>query len=1555
MKKRRVWAVVVLCWVLSLGAGVGQAAQAKGQSPDTSVIILPNVQTGIVPDLIISEIMQNPAAVSDANGEWLELYNAGDASFNLDGCILRDLGTDNHTINNGGPLVITPGAYLVLGRNGSSGSNGGLAVDYEYTGFTLGNTADEVILDCDGAEIDRVVYDGGPDFPDPTGASMQLLSPSLDNNNGGNWCEATGPWPGSNGDFGTPGGDTVCLSINKTASPLTDVPLGGEVTYEITLNNPTGFAVNPVSVTDALPAEVDFNRWLNQPAGASVVGDQLAWTGMVGAQGSVRFRFVVDHVGSYGDQVTNQVEYSYAGSSTSAQVTFTVEPRPFVGEVVVNEIMPNPDAVNDTAGEWLELFNPGSVPVDLNSCILTDDGGSSHTIDNGGALIIEPGNYLVLGINDDAATNGNVTLDYDYDFYFLANGDDEVVLVCGNTEVDRVNYNSGFPFAAGASMQLHDPALNNNSSANWCQSSAPWSGSAGDFGSPGEANVCPADLRVTKSVNPATVRPGQGFEYTLNFTNLGPALAGGVVLTDIVPIYMTGVTVSNSGATINPLGGLPFIWTVEELSPGEGGTITIQGDLDAPLPRGFVFSNTAQIGASMPDPAQGNNQDQVRVTVRNAQPRARDDSAVTTEENPITIAVLDNDSDPNDDGLALVSVANPANGTAAIDGLTVVYTPALNFAGQERFTYEVSDGSLNDSATIEITVNPLNDRPVAQDDTAQTDEDVSVAISVLENDSDTDGNLNPASVQVTIDPANGSAVGEPATGEITYSPEPNFNGVDSFTYRICDDGTPLPPRCATASVTITVHAVNDPPQAVDDTALTYEDMPLTLSVLNNDTDNDGDLVSASLAVINGPANGLAQVLAVSGQIVYTPGLNFNGTDILTYEICDNGSPPPARCAAATVTVTISPVNDPPTLYDDLIEAEEDTPLVISVLSNDSDLDGDSLTLHGLGLVPNGTAIISGSSVVYTPVLNFNGPDSFTYLAGDGLLSDTARVTITVTPINDPPLALDDLYFGQEDADLTVLAASGVLSNDFDVESDALTATLVSDVLSGTLTFFPDGSFIYAPSLEFSGAVTFTYLADDGDLLSNVATTTLLIGVKNDPPIAGDDLATTDEDMPLDIVVLSNDDDPDGQLILSSITVMSGPVYGTASPRPAGTIFYQPAANFNGSDGFSYQICDDGLPPPILCATAGVSIHVKAVNDPPLAIDDQPITMEDEAVTVYPLANDLDVDGDTLAIINLSQPVHGAATLSQTALVYKPDLNFNGAEILTYAIDDGLLSATASISLTVLPVNDPPYFVNLDIPPGMVDEPYTQTILVADVDANDSLTISAPLLPAWLSLSPLRNGLAALHGTPTAGDSGQHPLRLLASDGEIGVSHEALITVGESQPPLLTDNLYLPLLFRLPPPEPPDLIVESLVVARNAVTVVIKNIGGLPVNDAFWVDVYIDPSSPPAYNLTWPLIAEQGVVWGVTDPIPPGGELTLTLGGAYYFPAESYLEEISSGMPVWAQVDSANIHTTYGGVLEGDEANNLFGPVTAADILVPHIPKADNLSQQVGSRSLPGRR
>ncbi|NNE07933.1 MAG: lamin tail domain-containing protein, partial [Gemmatimonadetes bacterium] len=155
-------------------------------------------------DVVITEIMQNPAAVSDANGEWIELYNSTGSPIDIEGWTIGDGDAENHTIQAGGSSVIPANGFYVMGRFSDVTQNGGVTLDYPYTGMTLGNGADAVVLKEGGATIDSVGYDDGVTFPDPSGASMELVDPAADNSVGGNWEEnLTDPY--GDGDYGTPG------------------------------------------------------------------------------------------------------------------------------------------------------------------------------------------------------------------------------------------------------------------------------------------------------------------------------------------------------------------------------------------------------------------------------------------------------------------------------------------------------------------------------------------------------------------------------------------------------------------------------------------------------------------------------------------------------------------------------------------------------------------------------------------------------------------------------------------------------------------------------------------------------------------------------------------------------------------------------------------------------------------------------------------------------------------------------------------------------------------------------------------------------------------------------------------------------------------------------------------------------------------------------------------------------------------------------------------------------------------------------------------------------
>ncbi|MGA9533457.1 MAG: Ig-like domain-containing protein, partial [Anaerolineales bacterium] len=564
-----------------------------------------------------------------------------------------------------------------------------------------------------------------------------------------------------------------------------------------------------------------------------------------------------------------------------------------------------------------------------------------------------------------------------------------------------------------------------------------------------------------------------------------------------------------------------------------------------------------------------------------------------------------------------------ANGSTVVNGNnTITYTPDPDWNGSDSFDYQVTDTAQgaeiqqSDAATVDITVDPVNDVPIANVDTVGTDEDASVTVSVLSND--TGLGDAPVSVTVTGSAANGAALANP-NNTVTYTPDANWNGVDSFVYTVTDDNGDFD----TAAVTVTVNSVNDPPTAGNDSASVDEDSSVTFNVLTNDGDVDGTLDETSVAVVSAPSHGTSSPNP-DGTIDYTPDADYRGSDSFTYTVDDNDG---ATSNAATVSMTVNPVDDTPLTNADSYDTDEDVPLTVpvpGVLGNDSGFGDTPITLTMVATPPpseGSVALSDDGSFTFAPAANFNGTTSFGYTITDsGLLSgenaDTsglATVTITVYPVNDPPLAANDpqsptVYQVDEDdpAGLTV-AAPGVLGNDTDVDNivpDDLSAVLDSDPSNGTVTLSPDGSFEYHPDRDFNGTDSFTYLANDGtDDSSSPATVNLIVNPTNDLPNAVDDnFGSIDQGATVTDSVSSNDSDPDAgdSVDPSSVTITSGPAHGTSVPNVDGTVTYTHDGGADLSDSFVYRICDSAPSP--LCDTATVDITIRR---PQLTIDLSP--------------------------------------------------------------------------------------------------------------------------------------------------------------------------------------------------------------------------------------------------------------------------------------------------------------------------------------------------------------
>lgn len=387
-------------------------------------------------------------------------------------------------------------------------------------------------------------------------------------------------------------------------------------------------------------------------------------------------------------------------------------------------------------------------------------------------------------------------------------------------------------------------------------------------------------------------------------------------------------------------------------------------------------------------------------------------------------------------------------------------------------------------SVVATTPAPPDESPEAVNDTITIPEDSPpITVNVLAND-DPNGETDLSVRIISVDgPAAGEAQVNPG-GSITYTPPRNFTGTVTIVYEICDDDN----DCDTATLTIIITPLPDPPIARNDpSVITSEGVATTTEVMANDSDPDGDPIR--VVSVTKPDNGAVKINKPEYTVTYTPTTNFSGIDVFAYTISDPGG----LTDTARVTVTVLATNDPPIAQPDAITTAEDSSEQILVLANDTDPDlpDDTLDIVAVSQPLHGTAVISGTVIIYTPVEDYAGPDEFTYTISDSQgATDTAQVTVTIIPVNDPPIARNNVYTTSLAAPPLDVSVPGVLENDEDPENQPLTAAQETSPSAGNLIFNSDGSFTYEPAA--TGTFRFRYRAIDVAAATDVATVTLRI-------------------------------------------------------------------------------------------------------------------------------------------------------------------------------------------------------------------------------------------------------------------------------------------------------------------------------------------------------------------------------------------------------------------------------------------------------------------------------
>jgi N-acetylmuramoyl-L-alanine amidase len=449
--------------------------------------------------------------------------------------------------------------------------------------------------------------------------------------------------------------------------------------------------------------------------------------------------------------------------------------------------------------------------------------------------------------------------------------------------------------------------------------------------------------------------------------------------------------------------------------------------------------------------------------VRQRAPITEDDSATTDEGMVVDIAVLANDRDPDGDALRVVGVSRAANGWVLVNGdHTLRYHPDTGFAGRDGFVYWVDDGHGGaggaGTAFVTVHVNDVADAPVAESQVVETDEDTALAIALVASDADRDR----LAFAIERPPAHGSLVGEPP--ELSYVPDADYNGPDRFVFAV-DDGRG---GSDTGTVSITIDAVDDAPEAVDDEAVTSEGMVVDIAVLANDRDPDGGVLR-----VVGVTQAVNGWVLINGDhtLRYQPNTGFRGLDGFAYTVAgtDGG------ISTATVGVEVKDIADAPVAENQVVETDEDTAVAITLVA--SDADGDRLAFTIERPPAHGSLIKTAPDLSYVPDADYSGPDRFVFAVDDGRGgSDTGTVSITIDAVDDAPEAVDDEALTSEGMVVDI----AVLANDRDPDGGVLRVVGVTQAVSGWVLINGDHTLRYQPNTGFSGLDGFAYTVVDAD-------------------------------------------------------------------------------------------------------------------------------------------------------------------------------------------------------------------------------------------------------------------------------------------------------------------------------------------------------------------------------------------------------------------------------------------------------------------------------------------
>ncbi|ENY4906757.1 tandem-95 repeat protein, partial [Vibrio parahaemolyticus] len=773
----------------------------------------------------------------------------------------------------------------------------------------------------------------------------------------------------------------------------------------------------------------------------------------------------------------------------------------------------------------------------------------------------------------------------------------------------------------------------------------------------------------------------------------------------------------------------------------------------------------------------------VDVTPENDAPVAKDDTAITDEDTPVTIDVLPNDTDVDGDKLSVESASVPKEqGTVEVVNGKLVFTPAENFNGDAEITYTVTDGELTDAAKVTVTVNPVNDAPTIKVDAVEsiTEDAVStdtVVATLTVRDTDTSAD------QLTVSLENNSNGYFVLVGDEVKLTQAGVDAVNNDELNLKDltisasvsDGVN---PTASDSDSLIVTRVNDAPtveNAIADQVLSEDFASYTIDL--NDAFKDSD--SALNFSVSGNSNVLVSI--ENGIATISPTADWNGSETLTFTATD----PSGESVSQTVNFTVTPVAD---IVADKTTVVEDTPTIIKVLGNDT-FEGDDkvVSLDAENGPKNGTVIVNNDgTVTYTPDDNYVGEDTFTYIVTSGGVSESTTVNVDVTPVNDAPVAKDDIATTQEDTAVTI----DVLSNDTDVDGDKLSIQSASVPEAQGKVEIVDGKLVFTPAENFNGDAEIAYIVTDGQLTDEAKVTVTVNPVDDAPTIKVDAVESITEDaVNTDTVVATltvrDTDTPEDQLTVSLENNSNGyfVLVGDEVKLTQAGVDAVNNDELNLKDLTISASVSDGVNP---TANDSDSLVVNRVNDAPTvenAIADQVLSEDFASYTID--LNDAFKDSDSALNFSVSGNSNVLVSIENGIATITPTADWNGSETLTFtATDPSGESVNQTVDFTVAPVVD----IEADSADVVEDTPTIINVLGNDTFESTDKVVSLDAENGPKNGTVIVNNDGTVTYTPDDNYVGEDTFTYIVTSG--GVSESTTVSVDvtpENDAPVAKDD------------------------------------------------------------------------------------------------------------------------------------------------------------------------